>query len=170
MDVGTGGLAPSHQHRVRSLQPYCNGGGAAWPSAFLGTLAGTKLEVQLRPARPALLPSPTCPRRLCSLRRCLGLPEPACRLSSFHDRTGVRHFSVSSSQARVLMTQYCVGRSYSGNHSGHEFWSAAAMWCLKVSVPRLLSTLLLWCSLSCGVRMSMSHGWLGIKNYSVPVF
>lgn len=60
MDVGTGG----HQHRVRSLQPYCNGGGAAWPSAFLGTLAGTKLEVQPRPARPALLPSPTCPRRL----------------------------------------------------------------------------------------------------------
>lgn len=64
MDVRTGGLDRSHQHRVRSLQASCNGGGAVWPSAFLGTPARAMLEVQPRLARPTLLPSPTCPRRL----------------------------------------------------------------------------------------------------------
>lgn len=42
----------------------CNGGGAAGPSAFLGKPAGSKQEVQPRPAGPALLSSPTCPLRL----------------------------------------------------------------------------------------------------------
>lgn len=38
-----------------------------------------------------------CPRPpLCPLGRWLGLPAPACRLSSVHDRPGVRRFSASA--------------------------------------------------------------------------
>jgi hypothetical protein len=61
---------------------------------------------------------------------------------------------ISSFQARMLMSQSCVGRSYSVNDSGHQFRSVTAMTCLEVSVL-CLSHVFLPLSFSYGARQAV---------------